>query len=196
MTVPEPQLTPEPRPPFQFRPESETSTPKPDLRWYQYSLKSLFLATIATAVFFAVGCTCGYVAAMLVLAAFEILLGLKEYRPHRVHLAAGILLAAVALQVLASQESEVLWVPASTVLAAFTVRYFATRFTKQPGRLTHHAVGLLGCLVGAITGSIGSAAIFEPSIFNRDFDVTWAGAVISGFILAAIVEFWAAVIAA
>jgi len=160
----------------------------------------LFVVTTVTAIFFAVGCRCGYVDAMLVLAAFEIFLGLKRYRPHGLHLAAGLLLAVVAVEVSASQgrgkESAGLWVPASMVLSAFTVRYVATRTTKRLGRLTHHAVGLLACLVGAIIGFMGSEAIFEPWVFNRDFDEAWAASVILGFIVAAIVEVLAAVLSA
>jgi hypothetical protein len=180
--------------------EPQNTAPVSELRWYQCSLRALFAVTTVTAIFFAVGRSCGYVNAMLVLAVFEILLGLKRYRPCRLHLATGLLLAVVAAQVSAAQgrgkECAELWALASMVLSGVTVRYVATRTTKRLGRLSHHAVGLLACLVGAIIGFMGSEAIFEPLEVIHYFDFAWAISVIFGFVFAAFVEGLAAVLSA
>lgn len=75
--------------------EQQTATPPLKRRRFQYSLRWLFVLTGATAVFFSVAHTLGYADAVVILAAFVVLVGVVKY-PRRVHPATGILLALVA----------------------------------------------------------------------------------------------------
>ena len=76
--------------------DAQPATPKPKLRWYQFRLRTIFVLTTVTAVFFSVACSLGYVDAVVALAAFAVLVGILRY-PRRVHLATGILLTLIAV---------------------------------------------------------------------------------------------------
>jgi hypothetical protein len=69
--------------------------PETGLRWYQYTLRSLFVLMGITAVFFSVARTIGYVDAVVSLAAFGVLVGTMRY-PRRVHLTTGVILVLIA----------------------------------------------------------------------------------------------------
>jgi hypothetical protein len=75
--------------------EQQPATRPLKRRRFQYSLRSLFVLIGATAVFFSVAHTLGYADAVVILAAFVVLVGVVKY-PRRVHPATGILLALVA----------------------------------------------------------------------------------------------------
>jgi hypothetical protein len=75
--------------------ETPPDAPKHELRWYQFSLRAIFVLTSITAVFFSVARTLGYADAVVALAAFVVLVGVVAY-PRRVHLTTGILLTLVA----------------------------------------------------------------------------------------------------
>jgi hypothetical protein len=64
------------------------------MRWYQFSLRTLFAITATTAGFFSVASTLGYVDATIILLAL-MLLFVAVRRPRPVHLSTAILLALI-----------------------------------------------------------------------------------------------------
>ena len=74
------------------------------LRWYQYTLRSVFVLTGVTAVFFCVARTLGYVDAVVSLAAFGVLVGTMRY-PRPVHLTAGVILCGYCWNALVGEPA-------------------------------------------------------------------------------------------
>ncbi len=75
--------------------EPQTAEPISERPPFQYSLRSLFGLTCATAAFFSLARALGYVDAVVILAGIAVVVGFMGY-PRRVHPATGILLTLVA----------------------------------------------------------------------------------------------------